>query len=118
LSPSGDFFEDGSSRGGPDERFGFDVVFLQIGFDCGLEFSNATENAAAMASLVIKPKKRSTFESASADVVFDFDGPCASGCNGTATGVLMLTSAYKYGANITSAYFVSFSCKRATRAST
>ena len=47
LSPSGDFFEDVSGGGGPDERFGFDVVLLEIGFDCRLEFSDAAEDAAA-----------------------------------------------------------------------
>ena len=45
--PSGDFFEDVGGRGGPDERFGFGIVLLEIGFDCGLEFGDAAEDAAA-----------------------------------------------------------------------
>src|SRR6516165_6885020 len=32
---------------GPDEWLGLGVVLLQVGFDCGLEFSNAAEDAAA-----------------------------------------------------------------------
>jgi hypothetical protein len=49
-------------------------------------------------------------ESASANVVFDFNGTCdVVSCQGTATGVLTLTNAYVFGTDITSADFVSFS---------
>ena len=49
-------------------------------------------------------------ESASANVVFDFNGTCGFiSCTGTATGVLTLTNAYVFGTDITSADFVSFS---------
>jgi hypothetical protein len=52
-------------------------------------------------------------ESASANVVFDFNGTCnILGCpnpTSTATGVLTLTNAYVFGTDITSADFVSFS---------
>jgi hypothetical protein len=52
-------------------------------------------------------------ESASANVVFDFNGTCnSSGCpltTSTATGVLTLTNAYVFGTDMTSADFVSFS---------
>jgi hypothetical protein len=52
-------------------------------------------------------------ESASANVVFDFNGTCdLEGCpntTSTATGVLTLTNAYVFGTDMTSADFVSFS---------
>ena len=33
--------------GGPDEGLGLGIVLLQVGFDCGLEFGDAAEHAAA-----------------------------------------------------------------------
>jgi hypothetical protein len=47
LSPSGDFLEDVGGWGGPDEGLGLGVVLLQVGFDCGVEFGNAAEDATA-----------------------------------------------------------------------
>jgi hypothetical protein len=47
LSSSGDFFECVSGSGGPDERFGVEIVLVQAGFDGGLEFADAAKRAAA-----------------------------------------------------------------------
>jgi hypothetical protein len=45
---------------------------------------------------------------ARANIVFDFSGECASGCTGTATGVLTLADSYMFGANLTVPDFISF----------
>jgi hypothetical protein len=45
---------------------------------------------------------------ARANVVFDFNGVCATGCSGIATGVLTLVDSYKFGSDLTLAAFVSF----------
>ena len=45
---------------------------------------------------------------ARANIVFDFSGECASGCTGTATGVLTLADSYTFGANLTVPDFISF----------
>jgi PEP-CTERM motif len=45
---------------------------------------------------------------AHANIVFDFSGECASGCTGTATGVLTLADSYTFGANLTVPDFISF----------
>ena len=47
LFALGRLFEDVRGRGGPDEGFGFGIVLLEIGFNCGLEFGDAAEDAAA-----------------------------------------------------------------------
>src|ERR1700722_994586 len=45
---------------------------------------------------------------ARANVVFDFNGVCATGCSGIATGVLTLVGSYKFGSDLTLPTFVSF----------
>jgi hypothetical protein len=47
LSPSGNFLEDIGGLGGPYEGLWLGIVELQVGFDCGLEFGDAAEDAAA-----------------------------------------------------------------------
>src|SRR3984885_14149427 len=45
---------------------------------------------------------------ASANVVFDFNGVCATGCSGIATGVLTLADSYVFGSDITTLELISF----------
>jgi hypothetical protein len=45
---------------------------------------------------------------ARANIVFDFNGVCDTGCTGTATGVLTLADSYTFGSDLTLANFVSF----------
>jgi hypothetical protein len=52
---------------------------------------------------------------ARANIVFDFSGECASGCTGTATGVLTLADSYIFGANLTVPDFISFAYTSSAR---
>jgi PEP-CTERM motif len=52
---------------------------------------------------------------ARADIVFAFSGDCASGCTGTATGVLTLADSYTFGADITPADFISLTYSSSSR---
>ena len=47
MSPAGDPHKDVGGWGGPDERLGFGIVLVQIGFDGGDQFVQAAEDAAA-----------------------------------------------------------------------
>lgn len=59
-SSSGDFFDDVSGLGGPDERFGVGIVPVQAGFDASPELGGVAKQAEADGASVIRPKKRST----------------------------------------------------------
>jgi hypothetical protein len=45
LSPTGDFLKDVGGWRGPDEGLGCGIVLLEVGFDGGVEFGDAVEDA-------------------------------------------------------------------------
>ncbi len=57
MSPPGDFFEDVSGCGGPDEGFRIGIMVLQVVFDGGFEVGDAAKHAAADGILGDQPEE-------------------------------------------------------------